>query len=118
MEFAEEVLIPIIAIISFFSSIIIFVYMFFTYRSRIRMALIERDKDASIFRKTQDRSIALRNGIVAVMSGVGLILGYVLEMAGFPGFVAYLGMVLIFGGLGLISYYWYVSRQETSEELL
>jgi len=118
MAFAEEVLIPIIAIVGFFSSIIILVYMFFTSRSRIRLALIEQGQDASIFRKSNNRHIDLRNGMVALMVGTGLLIGYLLERAGLPGFVAYPAMVLILGGLGLIGYYLYLGNRVMEEEVI
>lgn len=118
MAFAEEVLIPILAIVGFFASIIITVYMFFTSRNRIRLALIDQGKDASIFRKSSHRNLALRNGLVAVMVGAGLLTGYLLEKVGMPGFVAYTAMVLIFGGLGLIGYYVYLRNQPAVEEMV
>lgn len=116
--FAEEVLIPILAIISFHAAVIVFIYMFFTSRNRIRMALIEQGKDAGIFRKDFRTITALRNGMVGLMGGVGLLLGYFLERTGVPGFVAYSSMVLIFGGLGLIGFYWYVKSRGIAEELV
>ena len=79
------------------------------------MALIERDKDAGIFRKSRDRSLALRNGLVGVMVGIGLLLGYQLEQTGMPSFVAYLSMVFIFGGVGLIGYYLYAQKHLPEE---
>lgn len=80
------------------------------------MALIERDKDAGIFRKSRDRSLALRNGLVGIMVGVGLLLGYQLEQIGVTPFVAYLSMVFIFGGLGLVGYYLYAQKNLPEEE--
>ena len=116
--FAEEVLIPILAIISSHTALIVFIYMFFTSRNRIRMALIEHGKDAGIFSKGFRTITALRNGIVGLMGGVGLLLGHFLEKAGVDGFIAYTSMLLIFGGLGLIIFYWYVRNRGTVEELV
>ena len=45
------VLIPIIAVGGFFSSIIIFTYMHYSSRHRERMALIESGQDAGIFHR-------------------------------------------------------------------
>lgn len=118
MSFAEEVLIPILAIVGFFAAIIIFIYMFFTSRNRIRLALIDQGKDVSIFRKSSRRSLALRNGLVAVMVGAGLLIGYLLEKVGIPGFVAYTAMVLIFGGIGLVAYYFYERKRTAAEEMV
>lgn len=101
------VLIPILAVAGFFASIIIFTYMFFSSRHRERMALIESGQDARIFRKSKfaDHQENLKYGIVAVLSGVGLIAGYFLRFVGLEAFVAYLSMVLIFGGTGLVLFY-------------
>ena len=117
---AEEVLIPIIAIIGFFSSIIIWVYLFFSTRSRIRMALIEQGRDASIFRKNQgDISDMLKYGITAVLAGLGLVFGFFLENIGLPGFVAYTSAVLIFGGSGLVAFYSYMrDKVKVPEEMV
>lgn len=115
---AEEVLIPIIAIIGFFAAIIIWVYLFFSTRSRIRMALIDQGKDASIFRKDQDISNSLKYGVTSVLVGLGLIFGYFLESAGLPGFVAYTSAVLIFGGSGLVAFYAFIRGRKRQEEIV
>jgi len=85
---------------------------------RDRLALIEQGQDASIFRKSNNRHIDLRNGMVALMVGTGLLIGYLLERAGLPGFVAYPAMVLILGGLGLIGYYLYLGNRVMEEEVI
>ncbi len=100
-----EVLIPIVAIVSVFGSATAAVYLFFSTRYRIRMALIENDKTAEIFRSYQDRPNALKYGLVAIMVGIGILVGYILEQTGMDAFVAYCSMVLILGGAGLLIYY-------------
>lgn len=116
MEFAEEFVIPVIAVAGFYAVLIVWIYLFFSSRNRIRMALIEQGKDASIFKVSNDRTLSLRNGLVAIMVGIGLILGYLLEEAGMSDFVAYLSMVLIMGGLGLVGFYTYARNRIPMEE--
>ena len=103
--------IPIIAIISNFAAIIIWIYLFYTSRHRERMALIERGVDASIFRVNQDPTSALKYGLFLVFAGVGVLMGYLLEAIGLPAFVAYFSMVLIFGGSGLVGFYSYAQKK-------
>ena len=52
---------PIFGIIGFFASVIILVYMFFSSRHKIRMALIENDKDMSIFNQMKSGFFALKS---------------------------------------------------------
>ena len=103
--FAEEIIIPSLAIIGFFASIILSTYLFFRTRYRIRMALIEHDKTAEIFNQDESGSAAFKQGLVAVLVGMGLLVGYFLEGLGMEGFVAYASMILIFGGAGLLAFY-------------
>ena len=108
----EDIFIPILAIAGFFSSIIIWTYMYFSSRHRERMALIESGADATIFKQDRDNSHALKYGIVAVMCGVGVLFGNILDNAGLQSFVAYFSMILIFGGLGLVGFYFYIAKRE------
>jgi hypothetical protein len=71
----EDLLIPIFGIVGTFGWLIVWVYMFYSSRLKIRMALIEAGKDASIFQgKGYKRFDALKYGILAVMSGIGVLL--------------------------------------------
>ena len=114
----EDLIIPVVAIVFNFSAIIIWVYLFYTSRHRERMALIEKGQDATIFRATKDVSQTLKYGIVAILTGFGVIMGYFLESAGLPGFVAYFSMILIFGGTGLVGFYFYMQKGGLLEEQL
>ncbi len=109
--------IPIISVIGFYTAVIIWLYFYFTTRNRIRMALIDSGKDASIFqtKSKQKHYNALKAGIVAFMAGVGILFGSMLERLGFPEEAAYLSMIFIFSGLGLMAFYWYVSKREKLE---
>lgn len=82
------------------------------------MALIEAGKDAGIFKnyREKDKNRPLKLGIVSVMLGLGIFLGYVLEQIGIPGEVAYFSMILILGGLGLVGYYLLIEGKKEKEQ--
>ena len=109
-----ELLIPIFAIVGFFASVIVFLYMFYSSRNRERMALIERDKDASIFhgQKNRGRTNALKFGILGVMLGIGIFLGNIIERIGImDAESSYFSMILIMGGVGLTGFYFLTGNQ-------
>lgn len=120
-----ELLVPIMAIIWPMLALIIFVYMFFTARTKIKLALIQSGRDASIFRKSDkvvNRLRTLKQGVICLMGGVGLMIGSWLEaITSMPEPVAYIAPVLLLIGTGLILFYIYAGKQsleETSDELI
>jgi ABC-type uncharacterized transport system permease subunit len=120
-----EILIPIMAIIWPMLALIVFVYMYFSTRTKIKMALIQSGRDASIFREsgnTVNRLRTLKQGVICVMGGLGLIIGSLLEATtGMPEPVAYIAPILLLVGTGLIVFYLYIARrglEETTSELI
>ncbi len=111
-----EILIPILAVAGFWAAIIILVYMFFSSRHRERMALIDNRMDAKIFSTGGRREDALKIGIVSIMAGLGVLIGYMLDRSGLPGAVSYTVTVLLFGGAGLVGFY-YLIRQSSEKEV-
>ncbi|MCB0555244.1 MAG: hypothetical protein KDD02_16980 [Phaeodactylibacter sp.] len=107
-----EILIPILAVAGMWAAIIILVYMFFSTRHRERMALVERGVDAKIFATNFRLDNSLKMGIVAIMIGIGIFMGYLLQRSGLPDVVAYFTMVLIFGGAGLVGFYFLAKGKE------
>ncbi len=115
----EDLLIPIFGIVGTFAWLIVWVYMFYSTRSKIRLALIESGKDASIFfAQRQRRTETLKYGILGVMAGVGVLFGELMKNVGLPGVVAYFSMILIMGGIGLVGFYVYLSKKGEQEEAL
>ena len=113
-----ELLIPIFAIVGFFSAVIIFVYMYYSSRNRERMALIERDKDASIFQGQQNsrKTNPLKYGILGIMLGIGIFLGNILERIGImDNESSYFSMILIMGGIGLTGFYFLTGGQHEDD---
>ncbi len=112
-----EILIPIIAVGGFFTTVIVWVYMHYSSRHRERMALIETGKDASIFETPkQESKKSLKLGIVGVMSGIGLFLGSILDRIGMQSEVAYFSMILLFGGIGLVGFYLLTGRHQQKNQ--
>jgi len=110
-----EVLIPIMGIIWPFLALIVFLYLHYSTKNRISMALIESGRDASILRRPQRRRNSLKLGIVSLMAGLGLLVGNILESLGMDEEPAYFSAILIFVGIGLVGYYLYEARQLEKE---
>ncbi len=110
-------LIPILAVAGFWAAVIIFVYMFFSSRHRERMALIDNRVDAKIFSRESSQENSLKTGIVAIMAGLGVFIAYLLDRAGLPGVVAYFAVILLFGGSGLVGFYYLMKGREKEVEV-
>ncbi len=108
----------IVAIISVFTTIIVVAYLFFSSRHKIRMALIQHGQEASIFREDKDSNSALKFGMAAVGVGLGLFAGGLLDSIGMEEGPAYFGMMLIFGGAGLILYYLIVKKKINNDDIV
>lgn len=105
-----ELVIPVMGIIWSHLALIIFIVLFFRSRNKIRLALIESGRDASIFRKPVNRLNTLKNGLVLVMGGAGLLIGTVFDAMGVQDGVAYIAPVLLLIGFGLVGFYTFLQR--------
>ncbi len=95
-----------IALIGIVSSSLLFIFLFFKTRHRERMALIENDKNADIFRSEFGHVNNLKYGIVAVAVGLGLFGANVMdEVVHLHLEASYIALPLILGGVALIVYY-------------
>lgn len=110
-----EMLIPILAVAGFWAAVIIWVYMFFSSRHRERMALIDNRMDAKVFSQESNRENALKTGVVAIATGIGVFIAYLLDKSGLPGVVAYFTVILIFSGAGLVGFYYLMKGKEERE---
>jgi hypothetical protein len=96
----------IILSVSFFGAIVLSFYFYFKARNKERMALIEKGSDLSEFYKEPNRYLLLKIGMLFIGVAVGLFIAYAITIImPIPIAVAYFGMILLFGGLGLILYY-------------
>jgi len=107
-----EVFVP----ITLFIAIVVVVIYLRRYQHIERLAMIEKGVDASLFtKKITYVSGALRASLLLIGSGVGLLLGYVLDRAYRMEEVGYFSMLLILGGLGLGTAYVIEERKRRKE---
>jgi hypothetical protein len=99
-----EIFVP----ISFFATIVLIVYIYYSNRNKERMALIEKGQDAGIF-KSKNRPVYLltfKLGFFLIGLGIGLLIGNILAASTrLEEEVAYFSMILLFGGISLIIYH-------------
>ena len=113
LKIMEGIFVP----ISFFLAVFAILYVFYTTRSRERIALVEKGLDASIFKtEPNKRRIDLvKWGIFMIALSVGVLLGFLLgevinEVVSF--FIA----ILLCGGVGLIIAYFATGRLLAKEQ--
>jgi len=108
MDSAGEVLVSIIIPVASFALIFGMFYLYIITRHRQRLALIEKGADASIFGMGEGKSgkyWTIRTGLFFVGIGAGILMGNLLANIGLLDVVAYMSMIFIFGGLGLILFH-------------
>lgn len=109
-----QILVPLIALVGFFGSIITLIYMRYRSRHTERMALIESGRDASIFEEKQlsAKSNSFKQGMLLTGVGIGWFVGLILEeMFNLNEALGVIPAVMIGGGLGLICFYMVESRK-------
>jgi len=77
-----------------------------------RMAIIDKGLSPDLFRRDKNTSSVLRGSLLLIGAGLGLLMGYWLDMAFDMEEVAYFSMILIFGGLGLGLAYFIEEKKE------
>ena len=87
--------------ISFFLALFAILYVYWTTRTKERLALIEKGSDASIFKTKTSKYALLKWGIFLIALAVGVITGYALSNV-INEVAAFFTMILLFGGIGLI----------------
>ena len=108
----------ILAIIGFFSSIILTVYLFFKTRNQERMEMIRSGISADIIHsnRANTRFQMLKWGFILLFIGIGVFIGAILEEAEiFNDAFAVIFSILIVGGLGMIIFYYFSGRMGHSE---
>jgi hypothetical protein len=112
---SHELAMIIVALVSFWGTIGAIAYLFYSTRNRERLALINKGADASIFNinPNKDTNDALKLGMTAIGVGVGFFLAGIVSQSGIlPHRIATICMPLIFGGLGLVGYYFTMKSKE------
>ena len=93
----EEIFVP----VSLFLTIFAVLYVYWTTRTKERLALIEKGADANLFKTRSSRYSLIKWGIFLIGAAIGVISGYALSKL-INEVVAHFSMIFLFGGLGLI----------------
>lgn len=100
-----------------FSTLFGIVYLIVASRTRIRMALIEKGADASIFSAKSNGGgnivpiILVNLGLLLFSIGIAVFLGSILHQTfGVIEGVAYTGTTFTLAGLGMLAGYWITSK--------
>lgn len=101
--------------IGFFLAIFAILYVYWTTRTRERLALIDKGADASIFKTGPSEYALLKWGIFLIGVAIGVITGYLLSTVINEG-VAIFTMIFFFGGIGLIVAHFIVRNLAKKEE--
>ncbi len=90
--------------IGFFLALFAILYVYWTTRTKERLALIEKGLDAGIFKGECSQYALLKWGIFLIAIGLGVVVGFALSNV-MNEVVAFFTAILVCGGLGLIVAY-------------
>ena len=110
----HEGFVGIMFFLTFFGTIFGVLYFYFTTRNRERLALIEKNADPALF-KTEPTNIfkkfSIKIGMLFIGGGLGVLVGNILNVSTrLEEPVAYLSMIFMFAGAGLILSYFVARR--------
>lgn len=106
----HEILVP----ISVFAMVVAIVYL--NIRKKERMALLQYNKDASVFRSTKNTNPSLKYGLLLIFLGGGLLVANYMDEAGIMSEEpAYFSMLSLSAGLSLLIYY-FIEKSRPKEE--
>ena len=105
----EGIVVP----LAFFLAVFAIVYVYYTTRTKERLALIEKGVEANIFKidPTESRVNLVKWGIFLIGLSAGVITGYALSQV-IDEVVAFFTMILLTGGVSLIVAYAVISRMK------
>ena len=87
--------------LAFFLATFAILYVYWTTRTKERLALIEKGLDVSIFKSECKKHNLLKWGIFLISLGFGVLAAYALSQV-INEVAAYFAMILLLGGIGLI----------------
>lgn len=99
-----EILIP----LGFFAVVFASLYVYLTTRNKERLALIEKGASPELFKTKSNAGNGFGNfklGLFFIGVALGIIAGYFLKEAGMDEGPAFLSMIFLFGGIGLVVSY-------------
>jgi hypothetical protein len=94
--------------IAFFLALFAILYVYWTTRTKERLALVEKGSDAGIFKVESSKYVLLKWGIFLIALSVGVLTGYLLSQV-MNEVAAFFTMIFFCGGLGLIVAYFITS---------
>ena len=100
--------------ISMFLATFAILYVYWTTRTKERLALVEKGADASIFKVESSKYALLKWGIFLISLAAGVITGYALSGV-IDEVAAFFTMILFCGGVGLIVAYWVTNALSKKE---
>jgi multisubunit Na+/H+ antiporter MnhB subunit len=111
-----EALIPLLGIIVPFATVFGIVYIVFSTRHRERMNMIDKGMDPQIAKPAPDGRRAMRNGLLMVGIGLGLLTGWIIQHTLLgpesENPLPFLIGVAILGGMSLVAYYQFYGRKQ------
>jgi len=85
-------------------------------RRKERLALIEKGQTAAIFNSESNVSPSLKYGIFFIGIAIGFLMGEILsEYTHLNEEIAYLSMIFLFGGIGLVTYYFIAKKHKRNQ---
>ncbi len=85
-------------------------------RRKERLALIEKGVTAAVFNSESNVSPSLKYGIFCIGIAIGFLMGEILaEFTHLNEGIAYLSMIFLFGGIGLVIYY-FIAKKHVRKE--
>lgn len=108
----EDILIP----LSFFALVFGLAYMYWSTRHKERMSMLDKGADPSLFRSKMPSTqfLTLKAGLLFMGVALGVLFGNLLYMnAGMEEGPAYVSMIFLFGGIGLVVGYLIQSKKES-----
>ncbi len=106
----EDILIP----ISFFAFVFATFYIYISTRNKERMAMIEKGADPTLFKTKAPNTMffTLKAGLLFIGVALGVLFGNLLTNgAGMEEGPAYVSMIFLFGGIGLVIGYLFQSKK-------
>ena len=110
----ENAWIPIIAILSTFGTAFGLIYYYLHTRHKQRITMLEKGVDPQIFcqKPTSNKFASLKWALLMIGVGLGFFAGGILSDLTDAEEPMFFAMILLFGGLGLLTYYFIVRKNE------
>jgi len=94
-------MVGIVVPLAFFLALFAILYVYWTTRTKERLALIDKGVDASVFKTECNKYVLVKWGVFLIFAAVGVFTAHLLSQV-FNEVAAYFSMILFFCGLGLM----------------